>query len=288
MNEKTAGARNSHQNVKALDWDDLRLFLAVARHGGLSGAARATGASPPTLGRRMLALERALAVELFRRLPGGYELTAKGRELLATAHEVEARVAPLATIGPSERRLPVKISAGTWMVRALSRQVDRIIDAEGRTALRFIAADRVLDINRRETVIGIRNQRPEQDGLVCRRVGQVRFAGYAANSAVRGWVRVRGRTPSARWLAAHGEPDDRIEVTHPANALDVALTGAGRALLPTFIGSAEPGLTQVTSPIAALQHDQWMVTRDDERSVPAVRSTIDRLYDVLRDLHAGP
>ncbi len=64
-------------------WDDLHLFLAVAREGGLSPAARTTGRSAATLGRRMLALERSIRRELFVRHERGYELTADARELLA-------------------------------------------------------------------------------------------------------------------------------------------------------------------------------------------------------------
>ena len=64
---------------RSVNWEDLNLFLAVARAGGLSAAAAATGKSAPTLGRRMLALEAALGSDLFRRLPRGYELTEGGR-----------------------------------------------------------------------------------------------------------------------------------------------------------------------------------------------------------------
>ncbi len=65
-------------NETNFDWDDLRLFLAVAREGGLAAASASTGKSPPTLGRRMLALERRLGLELFERLPRGYALTDQG------------------------------------------------------------------------------------------------------------------------------------------------------------------------------------------------------------------
>ena len=63
-------------NETISNWDDLHLFLAVAREGGLSPAARLTGRSAATLGRRMLALERSMGRELFVRHERGYELTA--------------------------------------------------------------------------------------------------------------------------------------------------------------------------------------------------------------------
>jgi DNA-binding transcriptional LysR family regulator len=101
-------------NEKTARWEDLHLFLSVAREGGLSAAARVTGRSAATLGRRMLSLERSMGRELFVRHERGYELTGEGRDLLTELTEVEARITRLAvTPGSGEKRL-VKISAGSW------------------------------------------------------------------------------------------------------------------------------------------------------------------------------
>lgn len=262
------------------DWDDLRLFLAVARAGGLGAAASATGKSPPTLGRRMLALERRLAQELFHRLPRGYALTDQGRRLVEEVTALESRITPLATVDAA-RPLRVKISAGQWVSDLLGRRAASLI-GEDRIALQFIAADHVVDITRREAVIGIRNHRPEQPGLAGRRIGQVQFAIYAADSAITLWARVIGSTPSARWLAETHGTAPAIEVTNPRNALDLALAGVARAVLPTFVGKTRPGLTQIGAPIAALAHDQWLVTHDDDRHLPEVRRVIARVHATLR------
>lgn len=271
-----------------MDWDDLRLFLAVARHGGLAGAAGETGKSAPTLGRRMLALERAAGLELFRRLPRGYELTEHGQDFLARVTDLEAQIRPLADPPEGRRRVLVKISAGTWMTKVLCGQAGKILGDDATAALRFISADHVLDITHREAVIGIRNRRPEQIGLACRKVGRVRFAGYARDEAERPWARVLGKTPSALWVAENTEGAACLEVTNPRGALDLALAGAVRAVLPTFIGDREAALQRVTAPIKELDHDQWLVTHHEERFAPAVRQTIDRVYRILRALHRGP
>ncbi len=262
------------------DWDDLRLFLAVARAGGLGPAALATGKSPPTLGRRMLALERRLGLELFRRLPRGYALTDQGRRLLEDVTLLESRIAPLADTDAT-RRPVVKISAGQWVTDLLCRRAASLIGGD-RVALRFIAADHVLDISRREAVIGIRNRRPDQPGLAGRRIGQVQFAIYAVAPAVTLWARVIGSTPSARWLAETHGTAPAIEVTNPRNALDLALAGVARAVLPTFVGTTRSGLMQIGPPIAALTHDQWLVTHDEERHHSQVRRVIDRVHATLR------
>ncbi|MDP2732341.1 MAG: LysR family transcriptional regulator, partial [Hoeflea sp.] len=137
-------------------WDDLRLFLAVAREGGLSPAARATGSSAATLGRRMLALERSMGRELFVRHERGYELTAEARQLVEELTRIETRIARVtAARGDMERPL-VKVSAGTWTTLALLDDLDVLTGSPADIRLRFVASEARLDIARREVVIGVR------------------------------------------------------------------------------------------------------------------------------------
>jgi DNA-binding transcriptional LysR family regulator len=270
------------------DWDDLKLFLAVARTGGLSAASAVTGKSAPTLGRRMLALEAITGSELFVRLARGYELTEQGTALLNKVVDLEAQILPLDRSADTHANILVKVSAGSWMTHILCQNIHHILEDNASTRLRFISAEHVLSIAHRETVIGIRNQRPQQDGLACRKIGRVQFAGYATAKTSKPWVRVIGDTPSARWLANQTRDAANIEVTAPRNALDLASTGVARALLPTFIGDQEKGLIRVTSLIPELTHDQWLVTHQDERFKPEVRLTIDRIYELAKALNRKP
>src|SRR5690606_20609900 len=68
------------RNEMSIDWDDLRLFLDVARLGGLSAATSTTKLSAATLGRRVTALERQIGEPLFHRAHSGYTLTRAGEE----------------------------------------------------------------------------------------------------------------------------------------------------------------------------------------------------------------
>jgi len=268
-------------NDTIFDWDDLRLFLAVAREGGLAAAAESTGKSPPTLGRRMIELERRLGRDLFRRLARGYEITDSGAALLKTAEVVEGQVLPL--LADTGRSVPtVKVSAGTWVTYHLCNHLPRITGTD-RIRLRFIAADQVLDIAHREAVIGIRNHRPDDVGLAGRRIGRVRFAVYATTPAQVPWAQVLGSTPSARWLKANRSSEASIEVTSPRNALDLALAGEARAILPTFIGEGIETLKRMSPTIEELDHDQWLVMHHEDRYLPEVRKVIDRIYVLLRE-----
>lgn len=267
-------------NETYFDWDDLRLFLAVAHHGGLAAASSASGKSAPTLGRRMLALERRLGQELFERLPRGYELTEDGKALMNRVLDIQGTIDPVLAIADDTGVRRIKISAGTWTSYLLCQQVEKIIMNDALT-LQFIAADHVLDIPHREAVIGIRNQRPEHISLAGKQIGKIRFAVYANNIDIDTWAQVVGATPSSRWMNENRGHDRCIEVSHPRNALDLVQMGIAKSVLPTFIGDAAAGLTQVSEHIHDLEHTQWLVTHHEDRHLPQVRNVIDRVHALL-------
>ena len=78
-----------------------------------------------------------------------------------------------------------------------------------------------------------------------------------------------------------------IEVTTPQSALELAIAGTARAVLPTFIGDTQPQLTMVSNRIEELHHDQWLVTHHEDRFLPEVRRVIDRTYVILKDICAA-
>ncbi|MEP3275337.1 MAG: LysR family transcriptional regulator [Stappiaceae bacterium] len=269
--------------MNEIDWDDLRLFLAVAKAGGLGAATALTGKSAPTLGRRMLELERHLGRELFVRKPRGYDLTEDGCELLVKIGGIETRVLDLID---TETHPLVKISAGTWVTSVLLRSVVKIKGSMS-LRLRFTAEEDLADIGRREAIIGVRNHRPTEVGLAGRKIGQVKFAVYARDAGICTWARVVSTTPSAIWLKGNSSGADVIEVTTPQNALDLALAGTARAVLPTFIGDTRAELIAISDTIEELDHDQWLVTHHEDRFLPEVRHVIDRIYTVLKKAYAA-
>jgi DNA-binding transcriptional LysR family regulator len=81
-----------------MDWDDVRVFLAVARQGSMRAAGRTLGLSQPTIARRLAAFEASFAGQtLFDRLPEGPRLNAAGEQLVAAAESVERAMLALAT-----------------------------------------------------------------------------------------------------------------------------------------------------------------------------------------------
>jgi len=275
----------------ALDWEDIRLFLAVARGEGLSGAARQAGPSPATLGRRMTALEQGLGQRLFIRERLGYRLTEEGRQFLAQAEEMEAAATGIERWrdGLSPRRT-VRISAGTWTSWFLARHIDALWSPDEPWSIDFVAANARLDIARGQADIGIRNRRPEEPWLAGRRTGDVAFAVYGRRAAALGdrWIGVTGDgavTPSARWVAERHAAATVMRGNDPRLILDLLRRGVGRAVLPCFAGDSEPELERLQQ-VEELRHQQWLVLHNDERRHPAVRAVIERIVRLMRENRA--
>ncbi|MEM7259215.1 MAG: LysR family transcriptional regulator [Pseudomonadota bacterium] len=267
-------------NETNLSWDDLRLFLSVARHGGLAGAAIDTRKSAPTLGRRILALERTLGVELFERSARGYALTADGSQLLERVIQLESDVQPILSMADQQKAPKVKVSAGIWVTHYLCQHLTGTHGWPG-DDVRFISTNQVLDITHREAVIGIRNAEPEHPNLARQPLQQVSFAVYATAATVSTRAQVVGATPSAQWWRNQPHSESVIEVTDPRNALDLALAGIARAVLPCFIGDAQSTLMRMGTPINALNHQQWLVTHHEDRNRPEVRRVVNWIKAIL-------
>src|SRR6185503_15831687 len=88
----------------ALRWDDVRVFLAIRRHGTMAGAARDLGVDQTTIGRRLASLEASLDARLFDRMPDGLVLTPAGASVVEAALHVEESVLALARLASGEDR----------------------------------------------------------------------------------------------------------------------------------------------------------------------------------------
>ena len=284
--DRGADARTSPTRG-ASAWDDLAAFLAVARQGGLSGAARESGSSAPTLGRRMRALERALGAELFVRRTHGYDLTEAGarlRERLEAAEGIILR----ATAAHVDDALPrVRIAAGTWTMLRLVRSLPALAGDPPDLRVRLLQGEDVLSIPRREVSVGFRSARPEEPGLAGRRLRRVEFAPYAAPGAPERWIVSMADTASARWVRERAGDAIACEVSAPRLLLDLALVGAGRALLPSFVGDDHRALERVGPAVRSLTHEQWLVSHAEDRALPEVRRVLDRIGALMGSVSAS-
>ena len=281
-------------------WEDLRLFLSVARGGGLARAAAGTLVSAPTLGRRMTTLERMLGVGLFLRRRDGYRLTAAGKELLVLAESVEKEALKVERWRAAENPQPmVTIAAGAWTSVFIARHLDALMAESDGISLRILSDTESADLLRRQANLGLRNQRPTTPGLAGQRLVKVAFAVYGetnlvSNSPVASgegrfggcdWVAFAPagpKTPSLAWLEQKLAGEARLTCSTTQALLEALLSGLGLCILPCFIGDQEPRLTRASEPIAELAHYQWLVSHDDDRHSKPIRQVANKLAKLVR------
>ncbi len=277
--------------MDALSWDDLRLFLDVARLGGLSAATATTGLSAATLGRRVTALEQQIGEPLFVRRQTGYELTRAGEELLARAEEVEQ-----AMLGVTRWRdgnigeKIVRVSAGTWTSAFIARHIGEIWQVGDGIRVELVTANLKVDIGRRAADIGLRAARPTEPYLAGKQIGKVAHALYAGRQLINGveagmFVGVVGDAASlasARWLMAHHGDRVGVRGNDPHSVAELVAAGAGLSVFPCFAADSDPRLVRVAPPITELMQEQWLVTHHDDRHRPEIRRVAERITRLMQ------
>ena len=282
-----------------ISWDDLRLFLDVARLGGLSAATSTTGLSAATLGRRVSALEAQIGEPLFVRSQTGYQLTAAGEELLDRAEDVEAAMRSLTRWrdGNVGERI-VRVSAGAWTSAFLSRHIEEIWTIDDGIRIELVTAYEKVDIGRRAADIGVRSARPTEPNLAGRRIGTVAHAMYGGLRLIDGvevgmhagvatgmFVGTTGEAAnvaSARWLMAHHGDRVGVRGNDVHTVLELVAAGAGLSVFPCFVGDSDKRLVRVHRPIAELETEQWLVSHHEERHRPEVRRVADRIAALMK------
>ena len=270
-----------------VEWGDLKVFLAVAQTGGLTPAARHLGISPPTIGRHVARLEAALGQQLFERGAKGYTLSPAGADLLAHAAPMEEVAAGIARWrdGRADRKT-VRVSAGSWMSHFLARHWQELHAQDDPFTLALVGAEEQVDIGKHQADIGIRNAQPTERSLARQALGPVAFAAYAKpGSDPTGWIASTASTPSAHWLHLHHGGDVVSRANSPRLVLDLCRAGAGRAVLPCFVGDKKIQIERASGIIDDLTHTQWLAVHQEGRHQSAVRVVTQRIK-VLVTRHA--
>ena len=281
------------------NWDDYRLFLAVAQAQGLVGATLLSGASTATLSRRMRALEKRLGIGLFIRHREGYELTAQGLQLIEKVQLMRQSMQDIEHWRDSHHlQSSVKVAAGDWTSMFIAKSLKGIFQNIGAVNIELLAGSSRLNLGRREACLGIRNSRPQTPGLAGQRIARVEFAIYAATSIYQGQINLsdlQGATyawlslntqnyslPSSQWLSQRLVAPAILSCSSTLSLLEGVKLGVGCAVLPCFIGDTEKSLCRVSPLITELGHDQWMVCHAEDRDNQTINKVKDALADLIR------
>ncbi|KVA04848.1 LysR family transcriptional regulator [Burkholderia sp. AU19243] len=297
-------------------WDDLRYFLAVMRGGSLSAAARALQVQHSTVARRIDALESALGIRLFDRLPRGWPPTDEGLHLAEHAGRVEADVHAFARAAQGAATLDgvVRVSASpVFASHFLAPRLARAQRAWPTLRIDLLGEMHAANLYAREADLAVRLSRPSEAGLAARRLGTMRFALCASPDwaaappdtwAFVGYDDALAQMPQQQWLERFAAGRRFAFIANDLAALHRAcVAGAGIALLPRFLvdvpatslGSDTPapagaavaaaaGLVELTSvPRCDIEREIWLVVHPDVRRSPRVQRVADAIADAVRD-----
>lgn len=283
------------------DWDDLRVFLALAREGSLTMAAKRLGVSHPTVARRVHALEERIGARLFDRLPDRFVPTSAGEELLDDAEMMERAAESIGrrSAGLTDTaRGVVRISAGEAMTTLLARHAPALRDGLREIEFELVTSHMLANLSRREADLMIREQVPDLADIVARKLGRVAYAVYGSpDIAPAGrptpeklrtlpWVgfdEAHSYMPGQKWIEAllgDGKPAVRTNnwmVSHEA-----VRAGAGLGVLPCYLGDPDPALQRVGGVIEDAAVDQWLLVHRDLRGLPRVRAVMDALINLFQ------
>lgn len=283
-----------------MEWDDLRVVLAVARERTLVAAGAALGVSHTTVGRRLRAAEARLSVRLFDRTPDGLSPTVAGHDLVAVAESVEAEVLALEgrLLGRDARlRGSLRVATMDIVFARFGADFARFTARYPEVELTVLASDREASLTRREADVAIRMSNTPPDTLVGRRVGRVRFAVYGSAALVEAigedaplerfpWL-LWDRRLDMRWLddwLAHHAPGARtaLRVDMTSTQLQQAVAaGLGVTFLSCFAADGDPALRRVGPVRAEFGRYLWLLTMPDLRQSGRVRAFMDHIGDAL-------
>ncbi|WP_341964096.1 LysR family transcriptional regulator [Pseudomonas sp. RC10] len=281
------------------DWQDLYVFSVLARTQSLSAAARELQVEHATVGRRLDALEKALCLRLVDRLPRSRPLTEDGRALsriLEALPGIASEVQQLSRVASIDVAGTVKVSAPPSLaIHTLAPRMAELRRQHPRLNVELLPSLSLAALDKGEADIALRTVRPEEDALVRRKVGVVRFALYAsaafAEQPAEQWTFIgydasRDHLPQQAWL--HQIRRHRPVVFAASDLMSqqvAARSGLGAVVLPTTVGDGDPALRRLTVDSEGPARDLWLTVYPDLRRSPSVKAVMDFLVECV---HSEP
>jgi DNA-binding transcriptional LysR family regulator len=296
-----------------LDWDDLRFFLAIARGGTLTAAAKDLRVAQSTVGRRLASLETNLGVRLLQRTPDGYLLTLAGERVRDQAERLEAEaLAVERSVGGQDTKLEgvVRVTCTeTFAAHVLAPCFVSLQAEHPEIAVELLPSVHQLSLSMREADIAVRLAPSDQHDLVVRRIGRIAYALYASSAYLdrRGIPDFEAGCSGHHIMTLIGDMDTDRQAAWLADLaprarlgfqtgsheglLSATRAGGGLACLERFRGDSDSELRRVESPRPAPPTDIWLVVHDDSRGLPRIRVAMtaisNRVKEMAHELNPG-
>ncbi|MVV51730.1 LysR family transcriptional regulator [Pseudomonas sp. PB120] len=288
--------------MSGLEWESQRVFLAVLRSGSLSGAARMLGIAQATARRRLESLESGLGVNLFTRTPTGLTPTASARGLIHHVESMAIAAEAFNRMASGETQVScgiVRLTSSEFLgVEVLPGLLSEFHYKHPGLKLEMSIGDSLEDISRQESDIAVRLQRPNEAGIVARRVGALHVGIYASAECLERYgepasiealrkaplIGPDRRSADLRRLVDMGlcEADQSFTIASDNHLFQLSAlkAGLGFGLCPATV-AATHGLIEVLPDSLGLEVDVWIAMHNDLRKVGRIAHTFDALGAAL-------
>lgn len=290
-----------------MNWDDIRIFLAVARAGTVRGAAIDLKVNHTTVSRRVSSFEESMNVRLFERVHGGHLLTSAGEDLLKTAQIIEEEVAGAdrRIMGKDDRMSgPIRVTFPAALgAEHLIEDFKLFADLYPDISLELNGAYDLIDLSKREADIAIRAMNNPPENLVGRRIMSINSSLYISKPY---WHRIQnGEDKKLPTLLGDEYPKTqkgqfknslffnaqiKHQINFPEGLLAGVRAGMGVAALPCGMGDPDPRLMRIPPGETELMSELWVLTHNDLRHTLKVKILIDFVSKALlkyKDLFEG-
>jgi len=289
-----------------MNWDDARMFLAVARTGQLLAASRRLGVNHATLSRRVSALEAALKTRLLIRRTNGCDLTAEGDAFFRAAERMETEMlAVQASIGRIDTAVAGTVRVGApdgFGVSFLAPRLGRLTARHPELKIQLVPVPRSFSLSQREADIAITLERPEQGRLVSSKLTDYTLGLYASRT----YLEENGTPQTVEDLKAHrrvGYVEDLIftaslnftgeimrswdagfEISSATGQTEAVRSGAGIGILHDYIARQYDELVRLL-PDTAIRRAYWTTWHESARDLTRVRTVAEFVQELVQQEH---
>lgn len=286
-----------------MNWDDIRIFLAVVRKGSLTAAGIDVCMSASSVGRHIDELEHRLGAALFLRSQAGYAISDIGLEILADAERAESSVIDIIRKASSstERLIgTVRVALPeNFATHLILPKISQFIEKYPAISLEFVTNVRLANLTRREADIALRLIRPEIGSLVVSRIAQMATALYASSEylaqnpfdparrgkgyCVVGWDEMFEQLKASTWLNERlPQAKITIRTTTLQSQLAACIGGAGLSVLPCFMADLASNLICVMPPQEVFTQNIWLTMHHDLSKLLRVRAVANFLQETMQ------
>lgn len=281
-----------------INWEDIKLFLALVRSGTVRGAAEKLGLSHSTVARRTDAMEKQLAVRLFDRLPTGYAVTPAGEDMLSVAEDVENELNGLerrilghdSQLAGHIRFTMVDFLSTDLLMPHLAKFMQKYPDID----LEIITTYDAMNLDNREADIALRFGQNPPEHLFGRRLTGIATAAYASekyiectkldNPAAAQWIGFGANNQTPKWVKESAFPHLPVKGRFISLLVQLEACKAhmGLAMLPCFLGDGAPSLKRLSPPELKPNFDLWLLNHRDVRTTARFRVFSDFIATAIK------